>query len=168
MRTSYSVIAATPVLIENAVFCTAPDTEGGKLFRMVDHGTKVETAWTTPLDTCHGCLIYRNGVLYGSWYRKDKGWACIDAHTGSVKYQIKELAMGSILYADQRLYCLGQDGQMALMKPTPDRFEFTGRFRLAHARANDAWTHPVILDGRLYLRYHETLYCYDIRKQSNP
>ena len=26
-----------------------------------------------------------------------------------------------------------------------------------------AWAQPVICDGRLYLRYHETLYCYDIR-----
>jgi hypothetical protein len=62
-----------------------------------------------------------------------------------------------------RLYCLSQEGEMALIRPTPDRFEFTGRFRLVSDHDKDAWAHPVILDGRLYLRYHDRLFCYDIR-----
>lgn len=66
-------------------------------------------------------------------------------------------------YADGRLYCLSQEGEMALIRPTPDRFEFTGRFRLVSDHDKDVWAHPVILDGRLYLRYHDRLFCYDIR-----
>jgi outer membrane protein assembly factor BamB len=165
MRTSYSVIAATPVLVGAAVFMTAPDTEGGKLFQIEDQGSsvRVETLWTTPLDTCHGCLVYRDGDLYGSWYRRSKGWACLDAGTGTIRYQTKELGMGSVLYADQRLYCLGQEGDMTLIQATPQGFVFTGRFRLTPERTTEAWAHPVILDGRLYLRYHDTLFCYDVK-----
>ena len=37
-----------------------------------------------------------------------------------------------------------------------------GSFPLVTDRVTDAWTHPVVLDGRLYLRYHDTLYCYDV------
>jgi outer membrane protein assembly factor BamB len=165
--TLYSVIAATPVLVTNAVFVTAPDSAGGTLFRIHNESSRVniEPLWTTQLDTCHGCLVQVDGALYGSWYRRAKGWACIDAGTGAVRYQTKDLAMGSVLYADGRLYCLSQEGEMTLLAPTPQNFKFTGRFRLVPERVSDAWTHPVILDGRLYLRYHDTLFCYNVRNK---
>jgi len=104
-----------------------------------------------------------NDALYGSWYRRAKGWACLDARTGKLRYQLKDLAKGSVLFADRRLYCLSEEGDMALLKPTPQGFEYAGRFRLVPERQSDVWTHPVIWEGRLYLRYHETLFCYDIR-----
>jgi outer membrane protein assembly factor BamB len=164
--TRYSVIAATPVLVDDAVFITAPDTEeGGKLFRLQFQGAEVrlDLLWSTPLDTCHGGVIYRDGLLYGSWYRRGKGWAAIDARTGAVRYRTDAIDSGSVLYADGRLYCLSQTGEMALLKPGPDRFEVAGRFRLVSERVSDAWTHPVIVHGRLYLRYHDTLFCYGVR-----
>ena len=164
--TRYLVIAATPVLVGEAVFVTAPDTEdGGKLFRIKgqDGNISVQTVWTTSLDTCHGGVLNIRDALYGSLYRQRKGWACVDASNGAVRYQLKDLDMGSILWADERLYCLGQDGEMALLQPTADRFEVTGRFRLVTGRRNDVWTHPVILDRKLYLRDHDSLFCLDVR-----
>ncbi|MGD0089007.1 MAG: PQQ-binding-like beta-propeller repeat protein [Planctomycetota bacterium] len=163
--TRYQVIAATPVLAGDAVFCTAPETVGGGLYRIHTEGRaiSIEKLWAAPLDTCHGGLVCKDGVLYGSGYRREKQWAALDARTGAVRCQLKDLAMGSVLYADDRLYCLSQQGEMALLKPTPTAFEYAGRFRLVPEITSDAWTHPVILDGRLHLRYHETLFCYDIR-----
>jgi hypothetical protein len=52
---------------------------------------------------------------------------------------------------------------MQLLEPGPAKFETRGRFRLAEAK-NDAWAHPVIHESRLYLRYHDSLFCYDIRR----
>jgi len=46
---------------------------------------------------------------------------------------------------------------------TPERFEIDGQFRLLPERVGDAWAHPVLLHGRLYLRYHDNLWCYDVR-----
>jgi outer membrane protein assembly factor BamB len=165
--TRYLVIGATPLLIGNSVFITAPDTDSGRLFRIREdnQGVLVDTAWTTPLDTCHGCLVHIDGFIYGSWYRRAKGWACVDASTGKVVYQTSQLPMGSILYADEHLYCLSQEGEMSLVKPTADGFDFKGRFRLTPKRVTDAWAHPVILAGKLYLRFHDSLFCYDIRAQ---
>ena len=68
-----------------------------------------------------------------------------------------------MLWADERLYCLSQDGTLALLQPTADHFEVAGRFRLVPDRRTDVWTHPVILDRKLYLRYHDILFCYDVR-----
>src|SRR5690606_37970096 len=102
--------------------------------------------------------------LYGSYYPGRKGWAAIDAVTGKVLYEDGSMVKGAVTYADGRLYALSEDGWMRLLEPRADRFEERGRFRLAEAR-NDAWAHPVILDGRLYLRYHENLRVYDVREK---
>ena len=54
---------------------------------------------------------------------------------------------------------------MALLRPTPERFEIDGQFRLLSERVSDAWAHPVLLHGRLYLRYHDNLWCYELSGQ---
>ncbi len=164
LRTRYSVIALTPVLTPEGVFVTAPDTEDGGLFRLRRAGGQlyIERAWPARADTCHGGVVLVGDTLYGSWYRRDKGWYGLDARTGEVRHHLPDLAMGSMLYAEGRLYCLSQEGEMALLEPTASGLEYRGRFRLVSERVNDAWAHPVIHRGRLYLRYHETLHCYDV------
>lgn len=72
--------------------------------------------------------------------------------------------MGLLLYADQRLYWLSQEGEMTLVKANTDGLEIVSRFRFVPARVQDAWAHPVIHDGRLYLRYHDRLECFDVRQ----
>jgi len=115
MPTRYEVIVATPVLCGDSVFVTAPDAGGGKLWRMLsdDKGVRVEKVWTTPIDTCSGCLVRVDGSLYGSRYRGRRGYAAIDVKTGQVRYETHEITMGSVLYADERLYCLSEKGGVA-------------------------------------------------------
>ena len=45
----------------------------------------------------------------------------------------------------------------------PDALKTHGRFRLVPGNKRDMWAHPVIHQGRLYVRYHDTLWCFDIR-----
>jgi outer membrane protein assembly factor BamB len=165
MPSRYLVIAATPVLVGDAVYVTAPDAEQRGLYgiQMQNSGVSIDKRWTGPLDTCHGGVVLVNDILYGAWYRSGKGYAGLDTRTGIVRCQTKEISKGSVLFADRRLYCLSEEGEMVLLDPNPQTFAFAGRFRLVPGRKTDAWTHPVILNGRLYLRYHETLFCYDVR-----
>jgi hypothetical protein len=51
---------------------------------------------------------------------------------------------------------------MVPLRPTPERFEIDGRFQLLPERVSDAWAHPVLLQGKLHLRYHDALWCYDV------
>ena len=62
-----------------------------------------------------------------------------------------------------RLYLLDETGSVGLVKPGPRGFETVGRFRLLADRVRDAWAHPVLADGRLYLRYRDALSCYGVR-----
>lgn len=164
IRTAYSVLAMMPALVGNAVFMTAPHGQGGRLWSLKEASDKVssEELWHTVLDTCQGSVVYRDGKIFGSFYPGRKGWAAVDASNGRVLHQTADFVKGAVLYADQRLYVLSEDGWKLLLEPKDDQFVVRGRFRLAVATARDAWAHPVILDGRLYLRYHDSLTCYDV------
>lgn len=166
MRTAYSVLAMMPALVGDAVFMTAPHGKGGRLWRLKSGSGKVgaKEVWQTSLDTCQGSVVYREGRIFGSFYPGRKGWAAVDARNGEVLYQTSDFVKGAVLYADERLYALCEDGWMLLLEPKESEFAVRGKFRLADAKPRDAWAHPVILDGKLYLRYHDTLTCYDVRR----
>jgi len=81
------------------------------------------------------------------------------------------MVKGSVASADGRLYALSEDGAMRLLEIGPEAFIPRGEIRISDGKQKDAWAHPVICDGRLYLRYHDVLSCYDIRgpaKASTP
>jgi outer membrane protein assembly factor BamB len=130
--------------------------------RSGEAGPQPERAWSTTLDTCTGTVLLVDGLLYGSGYEKHKSWLCLDWQSGRIRYELKDLTTGAAVYADGRLYCLAEDGRVALLRPAAEQFEVAGRFRLVPEKVRDAWAHPVLLHGRLYLRYHDTLWCYDV------
>ncbi|MHC4844454.1 MAG: outer membrane protein assembly factor BamB family protein [Planctomycetota bacterium] len=140
LQNKYGVNAATPVYGSGSIFYVTPYTE-------------------------HGRLVLVNGTIFAAGYRKSKWWVGVDWQTGQTNYEFKDLSTGAAIYADGRLYCLDERGTVALLKPEKDSLEITGRFSLLTDKIRDAWAHPVILEGRLYLRYHSTLWCYDVKER---
>jgi outer membrane protein assembly factor BamB len=166
--TRYSVLAAMPVFFgADRLFMTAPHGTGGHSYQLTAKlpGAPIgaNEGWTSKLDTCQGGVIHVNGVLYGSFYSDRKGWAAVGAKNGEVLYTNTEIAKGAALYAEGRIYALAEDGWMFLLEPAGTEFSIKGRFHLTEAARRDAWAHPVIYNGRMYLRYHDTLTCYDVR-----
>ena len=100
-----------------------------------------------------------NGYIYGNNMYE---WSCVELRSGKTRWKGKGVRKGSISYADGMLYLYGIDkGQMALASATPKGLELVGDFNVAGQGPSRA--HPVILDGRLYLRYDEDLYCFDVK-----
>lgn len=167
-QTTYGVLAMMPVLVGNGVFMSAPYGPPGRLYGFAaprEPGGQVSAKeiWNTSLDPAQGGVVHADGRLYGAYYPRRKGWAALDAATGEILYEEPEFAKGAALFADRRLYALCEDGWMLLLLPTATKFEVKGRFRLGTSLDRDVWAHPAIHDGRLYLRLHDTVYCYDIR-----
>ena len=164
LRNQYDTNVATPVCGAGRIFYVTAYS-GGACYRLLPDalGIAAEKVWGTSLETCTGAVLFVDGVLYGSGYRKHKSWLCLDWSTGQTRYESKELTTGAAVYADGHLYCLAENGRAALLKPTATTFEVAGQLPLVSDRVHDAWAHPVLLDGRLYLRYHDTLWCYDVR-----
>jgi outer membrane protein assembly factor BamB len=171
--TTYSVLAISPVLVGDAIFMTAPIGPPGQLYHLIapkraGEPVGVIDGWTTALDTCQGGVLHVAGRLYGATYPKRGSWQARDATDGRLLYETSDFLKGGASYADGRLYALAEDGWMLLLEPTDKEFAVRGRFRLAEARDRNAWAHPVIFDGRLYLRYLDTISCYDIRADHSP
>ena len=166
--TPYFVQAVVPTPVDDGIFMAAPLGAPGRFYRLrppagPDAPVGVEAGWESKLDTCHGGVVHVGGRLYGSYYPRRGGWAAVDARTGAVLYEAMEHAKGAALWADGRLYVLAEDGWMLLLEPTATEFAVRGKFRWAEARDRNAWAHPVVLDGRMYLRFHDTLACFDVR-----
>lgn len=167
LRNPHGVNVSTPVYDSGRVFFVTPYAEMGRQYRLQHEGGAIspQHVWTSPVDTVTGGAVLADGTLYAAGYRDCKWWLAIDWRDGRTKCELKELTTGAAIYADGRLYCLDQRGTAALVKPDAGRLEIVSRFPLVPDRVNDAWTHPVLLDGRLYLRYHDSLWCYDVRRQ---
>ena len=161
----YIALCFTPVFCGDGVFVTTPGKNGATRYRLSlrDGQVNADALWDHKLDSLQGGAVLVDGRVYGAGYENFKGWGAVDLASGQTVASTRELAIGSVIYADGRLYCFSERGEMALVKPTATAFEFTGRFTPLDELKKDAWAQPVICDGRLYLRYHETLYCYDLR-----
>ncbi len=166
LRNPHGVNVTTPVYGSGSVFYVTPYTENGRLYRLSAdaQGITAEHLWTSPLDTVTGGAVLVDGTLFASGYKKSKWWFGVDWQTGHTKYELTGLTTGAAIYADGRLYCLDESGTAALLKPGSEGLDIVGRFRLVTRRVRDAWAHPVLHDGRLYLRYHDTLWCYDVKE----
>ena len=50
---------------------------------------------------------------------------------------------------------------MALIEADPSEYKLKGTFEIV-SRNGSSWPHPVVFDGKLYLRDQGELHCYDI------
>ncbi len=165
LKNAYATNVAAPVYGNGDIFYVTAYVYGACYrLRPVEGGIEPEKLWDTTLDSVTGAVILVDGRLYGSGYQEHKSWLCLDWRTGKLLYEYKGLPTCSAVYADGRLYCLADDGRAALVKPTAAGMEMAGQFRLVPQKTRDAWAYPVVLGGRLYLRYHGTLWCYAVQR----
>ena len=52
---------------------------------------------------------------------------------------------------------------MLLIEPSPKAYIERGRFEQPERTAKPAWAHPVIANGKLYIRDQDTLFGYDVK-----
>ena len=70
---------------------------------------------------------------------------------------------GSITFADNRFYYLTENGTVLLIEPNSKQYTERGRFQHPDRSEAPDWSHPVIANGKLYLRDQGVLLCYDIK-----
>ena len=67
--------------------------------------------------------------------------------------------------ADKRLYLRSEEGTMVLIEPSREKLVERGRFEQPDRSEAPAWAHPVIANGKLYIRDQGLLLCYDVQQQ---
>ena len=115
-----------------------------------------------------GMVLHEDHVYTGSGH--NRGFPlCLELRSGRVAWgPVRNDGRGSaaIAYADDRLYFRNQDGLVVLVAATPEEYREHGRLRISEVR-DPSWSHPVVSDGRLYLREQDRLYVYDVRAPSH-
>jgi outer membrane protein assembly factor BamB len=154
----------TPVFHDGAVFAAADYGNGGGLAKIVMHGGKAtadEVYFTKHMKNHHGGVVLFDGHIYGA---DDAILTCLEWKTGKVKWAERKAGKGSIAAADGRLYFRNEGGPMILVEANPEKYVEHGRFEPAEKSGSNTWPHPVIANGRLYLRDQQYLFCYDVKQ----
>jgi outer membrane protein assembly factor BamB len=174
---NYTANIPTPIIRGSYVFLIAGYETGATLLKLTRTGEVMNVEEIYYLGrskmgqngfiNCHGGVVLVGDYVYGA--HGDHGPpglpTCLEFPTGKIRW--KENAPGkpgsaAVLYADGNLIFRYQDGTVFLIEANPKEFRIKGQFKAA-VNVGDAWAHPVILDGRLYLRSQDTLMCYDLR-----
>jgi outer membrane protein assembly factor BamB len=114
----------------------------------------------------HGGVVLVGDHLYG---HAEPGWVCQKFDTGEEVWNHRSFGKGAVTSADGMLYCLDEgSGTVALVEASPKGWQEHGRFRLTpqskiRSPEGRIWTHPVVSNGKLYLRDQEFIYCFDIK-----
>jgi outer membrane protein assembly factor BamB len=155
----------TPVFHDGLVFASSGYGKGGGLVRLASAGGKVradEVYFTRRMKNLHGGTVLADGHLYGG---SDPGMlVCLELGTGKGGWVERRAGKGSIAYADGHLYYRDEQGPVLLVEANPKAYVEKGRFDPPHRSEHNAWSHPVIANGRLYLRDQNVLLCYDVKR----
>jgi outer membrane protein assembly factor BamB len=159
----------TPLYLgDGMVFAASAYGAGGglvKLTRDPAGGIKADEVWfSRKMQNHHGGVIVLGGAMYGANGGNGGGsLVCLDLKTGNVLWEEPKAPKGSIALADGRLYYRTEDGPILLIEPSPKQYLERGRFEQPDRSNAPAWSHPVIANGKLYIRDQDVLLCYDVK-----
>jgi outer membrane protein assembly factor BamB len=165
-------VIPTPIAHEAAVYTTT--SAGCDLVKLTEQGHRfkaVKAYSNKNLKNQTGGVLLVNGYVYG--YSDGRGWTCQKLDDGQVVWSEKrKLGRGSLTCVNNYLYCYGEDeGIVVLVHATQEGWKEAGRFELPRQSQlrkpnGKLWTHPVVANGRLYLRDQDLIFCFDVRERT--
>jgi len=161
-------VIPTPIVKDDLVYVTSGYEVGCNLFKIAKDGAAFGATQVYANKTManhHGGAILVGDHVYGHSDRG--GWTCQNLASGETAWQEKaKLGKGSLAYADGHFYCREEEqgaSEVVLLEATPVAYAEKGRFKQPDQSEKQAWPHPVIANGKLYLRDHDLLLCYDVK-----
>jgi outer membrane protein assembly factor BamB len=176
---SFGINVTTPIYQDGKLFAASAYGKGGGLMKLVkdaDGGIKAEEVWfSSNIQNHHGGVAIIDGALYGGNGGNGTGYlVCLDFKTGEVLWNEgdpdkRRIRKGSVAVADGRIYyrqdteARGAADELILIEPSRKEYLERGRFRVPNPSGVNSWSHPVIANGKLYVRDQGNLFCYDIK-----
>ncbi len=160
-KTSWDVNAATPVFVwPNMLFISSAYGVGCALYRVdqTKTGYKAHQVWKNDVMLNKmATSVLHNGYLYGF---SESKLVCMEAKTGSKRWEKEGFGRGTLIYADGHLVVLGERGKLALVEASSRKYIEKGRMKPLKKLC---WTVPSLSQGRLYIRDLEHLISLDVR-----
>ncbi len=163
-----TAVIPTPIVSGNEIYVSSGYGVGCKLVRIGSDNTPTDVWINTVMKNHHGGVVKVGEHLYG--FSDGGGLICQDWKTGEMVWNEKGqfTTKGSVHVADGQIYALNEDdGTLTLVEVNPKEYKQKGQFKLDPQSPNrnpkgKVWTHPLVLDGKLYLRDQEFIVCYDV------
>ncbi len=165
-----TAVIPTPIVDGNEVYITSGYGVGCKLVK-VGAENNAEDVWDNKeMKNHHGGVVKIGDHLYG--FSDGAGLICQEWATGEMVWNEKgqgKLIKGAVHAVGDQLICLNEDdGTVTLVDATPKGFEMHGQFQLQPQSENrnpkgKVWTHPIVVDGKLFLRDQEYIVAYDVK-----
>ena len=113
----------------------------------------------------HGGMVLVDGHIYCGHGNGNGLPICLDMASGDVAWgpeRAKGKGETSLVYADGHVIMRREDGVVLLVKATSESFELVSYFEPEYQKGK-TWAHPVIANGKLYLREQDKLMCYKLK-----
>ena len=153
---------ATPIVRGNRVFVSSDYGTGAALLELTASGNTMnakEVYFTNEMRNHHASSILVGDHLYGF---SSAILTAMKFDTGEVAWKDRSVGKGSMIFADDRLYLFSERGTVGLAEANPAGYKEHGRFQLKTG-SSPTWSHPVVANGKLFLRDQDTIYAYDVR-----
>lgn len=153
---------ATPIVRGNRVFLSSDYGTGAALLELTASGGGVnakEVYFTNEMRNHHASSVLVGDHLYGF---SSAILTAMRFDSGEVSWRDRSVGKGAVVFADDRLYLFSERGVVGLADANPQGYREHGRFTL-QTGARPTWSHPVVANGKLYLRDQDTIYAYDVR-----
>ena len=171
-----TAVISTPNIIGNRVYVTTGYNFGCILIQLTKAGDRfiAETIYANRnMGNKHGGVVLNNGYIYG--YSDFSGWVCQNLETGEMVWSTGRSGdtgkgAGAVLGVNDRLICQEeQSGLLCVVAASPNGWKEFGRMPFPErtemiTQDNMVWTHPVVAHGKLYLRDHNLLFCFDLKE----
>jgi outer membrane protein assembly factor BamB len=170
------VNAANPIVVGDQVLITETYGPGAALLKVRPGGYEVvwSDAKKPPFGKslqCHWMTpIYHEVYVYGSSGRHERQaeLRCVELATGKVMWNEPDLTRSSLLMVDGHFLCLGERGQLRLVKVNPRKYEEVSDIDVKDPQTGEAllhypcWAAPVLANGLLYIRGEGRLVCLEL------
>ena len=163
----YGANIPTPIVSDGLIYVSSAGTGGGVVkLKAKEGGLEAEQVFfESKFPTAIGGAVKVGDYLYGT---TGPAMLCVEFATGKIKWEDRALGAASLCYADGRLYLHGENGDVALVEASPEGYREKGRFTPAAQPKRSqpmekAWAFPVVANGKLFIRDHGSLWCYEIK-----
>ncbi len=164
-----TAVIPSPIVRDDLVFITAGYKRGGALLKQIpkeDGEVDIEEVYSlnTQLANKHGGVVLVGDFIYGDSDSSGIPF-CADLLTGEIQWKERGEGGGSVCVAvaDGHLYLRYQNGMMVLAEADSADYTVTGKFQIPGSGSIPSWSHPVIVDGKLYLREGDKIFCYSLK-----
>lgn len=157
-KSDFDINAAQPVVLpDNRVLITSGAGCALLQIEKQDDAWEAREIWRNrEMKASYANAVVRDGYLYGL----DEGiMACIDLETGKRRWKKGRHGHGQLLLSEDLLVVLSEAGKLVLVEATPEAYRELGSFQAIEGKT---WNNPIMVDGRVYLRNHLEMACYDL------